>query len=78
MKSCKICNNQIPEGRIKALPNVETCINCSTTDKKAGFRLITGKNTYTELQIVDQKTFQKLTNLQERKGSSPSNGIKMK
>jgi len=77
MKYCKICGELIPEGRLKALPNTSTCVICSNSEKKVGFRVITGKNTYTELDIVDQETYQKLTNQQERKGQSPGNGVKI-
>lgn len=54
-KFCTECDAEIPEGRIKALPDTEVCVNCSDTEKKLGFRVITGKSTYTELEIVDNK-----------------------
>lgn len=76
IKFCKFCGEQIPEGRLKALPKTDTCTKCSNTEKKAGFQVITGKNTYTELDIVSQDTFKKLTYQQARKGQSPGNGIK--
>lgn len=76
-KYCKVCGEEIPQGRLKALPTATTCVNCSTSEKKAGFRLITGKTEYSELQIVDQETFRELTAKQARKGQSPSAGVKM-
>ncbi len=33
MKTCKICNEPIPEGRIKALPHADTCVNHSDASK---------------------------------------------
>jgi RNA polymerase-binding transcription factor DksA len=75
-KFCK-CGKEIPEGRLKALPNATTCVECSTSEKKAGFRIISGKTEYSELQIVSQETFQKLTKAQARKGQSPGAGIRM-
>ncbi len=30
-KLCKVCNEPIPEGRLKALPHTETCTTHSTT-----------------------------------------------
>lgn len=50
---CKKCGNEIPEGRLKSLPNTETCIKCSSINKKVGFQIIDGKTTYSELEIVD-------------------------
>ena len=76
MKNCIVCNKEIPEGRLKALPNTKTCTEHSQVDKVAGFQLITGKTEYTDLQIVDQETFKRLTKLQDRKGYGVSNGIK--
>ena len=76
MKHCKKCGKLIPEARLKALPTATTCVDCSSTQKVAGFRIITGKNTYTELEIVSQELYRDLTRKQERKGQSPVNGIK--
>jgi hypothetical protein len=66
---CIKCNKEIPAGRLKALPNTKVCVACSDTSKVAGFRVITGKSTYTEMQIVDQDTYNKLSKLQQRYGS---------
>jgi hypothetical protein len=65
---CKICEIEIPELRLKALPNVKTCVDCSSTSRIAGFPLITGKNSYSELQLVDQELAQELYLKQDRKG----------
>jgi len=69
MLKCVICEEEIPELRIKALPKVKTCINCSSTERVAGFPLITSKTSYSELQIVSQEIAQELYAKQDRKGS---------
>jgi hypothetical protein len=74
---CINCNKEIPEGRLKALPDTDTCVDCSDVDKVRGFRIISGKTTYTELQLVDEKKFKELTRKQARIGSSPGKGIWM-
>ncbi len=35
-KICSGCGKDIPAGRLKALPNTRTCVECSSTDKFAG------------------------------------------
>ena len=50
---CCNCGREIPEGRLKALPDTKTCTNCSTINKKVGFQIIDGKTTYSELEIVE-------------------------
>ena len=75
-KKCVKCGEDIHEGRLKALPKTKVCIECSCAKKVAGFALITGKNTYSEIQIVDQETSEELRKLQERKGQSPAEGVK--
>lgn len=52
-KYCKFCGSKIPEGRLKALPNATTCVECSDTKKKVGFQRIEGKTEYSVLDIVD-------------------------
>jgi hypothetical protein len=67
--NCSICNRQIPEARLKILPHTQTCVACSQAGKVAGFPVISGKNTYSELQLVSQETAQELYAKQDRKGS---------
>jgi hypothetical protein len=75
---CKHCNNQIPEGRLKILPHTYTCVNCSTTGKVGCHTVISGKNTYSEIQIVDQETAANLARMQSRKGFGVATGVKFK
>jgi len=78
VKFCKSCGEPIPKGRLKAIPTATTCVNCSSSEKKAGFRIISGKTEYSELQIVSQETYRDLTRKQARKGQSPGAGVKMR
>ena len=75
-KNCIHCGNEIPAGRLKAVPGTETCTSCSTTAKVAGHPIITGKTEYSALQIVDAETSKKLNQMQDRKGYGVSNGVK--
>jgi len=63
MKYCKVCGEEIPEGRVKALPNAETCVEHSGAKKKKGFVVISSKTTYSELDIVDDNTYKMLKKL---------------
>lgn len=63
MKKCIICGEDIPIGRLKALPNTNTCVKCSGVSKKKGFRVISSKTTYSELDIVDENTYKILSGL---------------
>jgi len=71
MKYCVVCNEEIPEGRLKSLPNVDTCVEHSNVKKKLGFSVITGKTTYSELDIVDEKLYKKLKSLDRKRITRP-------
>lgn len=75
---CLKCGEEIPELRLKALPSAKTCIACSSTSRVAGFPIISGKTTYSELQIISQDKAVELHEMQERKGSGLSEGVKFK
>ena len=77
-RNCKHCNNQIPEGRLKILPHTQNCVNCSTTEKVGCHTVISGKNTYSEIQIVDQETAANLSRMQSRRGFGVATGVKFK
>lgn len=62
---CKICELEIPEARLKALPGVKTCVEHSEVEKKVGVPISFGQgdHTYVELNIMEaeeHKEFQKL------------------
>ena len=71
MKYFIVCNEPIPDGRVKALPNVETCVEHSEAKKKLGFSVITSKTTYSELDIVDEKTYNELNRLDRKRITQP-------
>jgi hypothetical protein len=77
MKICSRCGKAIPEPRLKALPTAKTCVDCSQTSRVAGFPIVSGKTTYSELQIVSQEQADELYQKQERKGSV-AEGVKFK
>lgn len=73
---CTKCGNVIPQGRIDALPNIKTCVDCADTQKVGVFTVISGKNTYSELQVVSQETAKLLNAKQYRRGQSPGSGMR--
>lgn len=78
---CK-CGKAIEKPRLEATKGrATTCISCMHSHdvgRVAGLPLHTGKTTYSDLQLMDQETAQRLYHMQERKGQSPGNGIRMK
>ncbi|MDJ1496720.1 TraR/DksA C4-type zinc finger protein [Cytophagaceae bacterium DM2B3-1] len=66
--NCIHCGSEIPEARLKAIPTTKTCIDCSKTNRVYGFAVISGKTTYSEIQIVTEETAQDLYTQQDRKG----------
>ena len=78
IRHCQHCQQTIPEARLAALPGTHTCIACSQTGRKAGFPIISGKTSYSELQLVDQDLAQELYAKQDRKGGSIANGVQFK
>jgi hypothetical protein len=74
--NCTKCGNVIPVGRLEALPNTKTCTPCSSAQKVGVIQVITGKNTYSELQFVDQKTARIINRAMRRSGQSPNAGMK--
>jgi hypothetical protein len=76
--NCVKCQNKIPEARLKALPSAKTCVQCSSTARVGGHTIISGKNTYSEIQIVDQETSERLYQMQSRRGFGVSTGVKFK
>lgn len=76
--NCINCFNPIPEGRLKCLPNAKTCVQCSNTGKVGCHTVISGKTEYSQIQIVDQETADKLYHMQSRKGFGVANGVKFR
>lgn len=66
--NCKICTNLIPEGRLKAMPGVETCVNCSNISKYKGFTVVMHKTGNFTQVIKDPKLFEEIRELDRTKG----------
>ncbi len=63
---CIVCGTDIPPKRIEILgPSTNTCVNHSTANKKVGIPVTLGQgdHTYTELNIMEQETYEKLEKL---------------
>jgi hypothetical protein len=54
MNCCK-CNKPIPKPRLKALPNTKECIECSSEERNMVRAVITGKTTYSEVEVIKNK-----------------------
>lgn len=77
-KYCTVCGAKIPQDRINAMRGkpVNTCVEHSGTSRVGGVPIITGKTTYSELQIMDAEDAARLNRAMERKGQSPGAGMK--
>ncbi|ARK12974.1 TraR/DksA family transcriptional regulator [Fibrivirga algicola] len=73
---CIKCGNEIPEGRLKAVPGTRTCVRCSSAQRVAGFPMITGKTEYSALQLMSQADAQRLHKMGERRGTGASTFMK--
>jgi hypothetical protein len=60
-KLCKSCGEEIHPCRLKALPTATTCVECSTTGRKAGVTVTLGEgdHTYNEIIIMEHEDFVK-------------------
>jgi len=54
MNCCK-CYKPIPKPRLKALPNTKECIECSSEERNMVRAVITGKTTYSEVEVIKNK-----------------------
>jgi hypothetical protein len=52
---CVYCKQEINPLRLKALPNVKTCVDCSTTGAKRGVPMMFGEkdHTWTDMVIME-------------------------
>ena len=53
--NCTKCSCKIPEGRIKALPTTKTCVECSDVERDYVRTIISGKTTYSEVEVIKNK-----------------------
>jgi len=72
-KICKFCKNEIPAGRLKALPTAVTCVECSTAGMKRGVpvQLGSGDHTCTELLIMEEETYFRYMEMENEIVSKP-------
>lgn len=75
---CNICGTIIPPKRLEVLPNTKTCVQCSSIARVHGHPIISGKTSYSELQIVSAEMANELAMKQERKGSSIATGVQFR
>ena len=55
VKYCKSCGEEIHPLRVKALPNTQTCIKCSTTSMKKGIPVLNGNiDQFIEAGIINK------------------------
>ena len=52
---CKHCQTVIPKARLKILPNTKECVECSSTDRNYVRTIISGKTTYSEVEVIKNK-----------------------
>lgn len=60
--NCIKCGKQIPEARLKALPNTKTCVEHSGAEKVVGITYNEGQgdHCYTDLIIVSAQEYKEL------------------
>lgn len=56
---CIKCKEEIPAGRLKALPGATTCVNCSSSKMKRSVTVTKGEgeDTYNDLVIMDHDMY---------------------
>jgi len=62
MITCRVCGDEIPEGRLKAIPGTRNCVQHSTTSRFAANVVSSGNaeagDLVSELEIVRDKSDQ--------------------
>lgn len=56
---CLKCGEEIPEGRLKALPTAKTCVDCSKTGKVRSITTLNGEgeDTWNDIVFVSPETY---------------------
>lgn len=67
-KLCIKCGNEIPQARLNALPETDTCVNCSGVKKVKGFNVVEHKTGNWTQIISDDSIHQELVRLDHSKG----------
>jgi len=64
---CSKCQKKIPVARLKALPNTKRCVECSNVERNYVRTIISGKTTYSEVEVIKNKdTKEYLRNLDSK------------
>jgi hypothetical protein len=68
-KLCIYCKQEINPLRLKALPNVKTCVDCSTTGAKRGMPMMFGEkdDTWTDMVIMEPEDLDRYENVKKQK-----------
>jgi hypothetical protein len=74
---CSKCQNEIHPGRLKALPDAKTCVDCSTTARWYVRSIISGKTTYCETEIIKNPETAEIMKAMDRRVGWGSNLIKV-
>ncbi len=68
-KLCIYCKQEINPLRLKALPNVKTCVDCSTTGAKRGMPMMFGEkdDTWTDMVIMEPEDLDRYESVKKQK-----------
>jgi hypothetical protein len=71
--NCVHCLQPIAEGRLKALPNTKTCVECSTAGMKRGVTVTLGEGDHTcnELVIMEEQEYFKFKQAEAKAYGTP-------
>lgn len=60
-KLCNSCKEEIPEGRLKALPNATVCVNCSTSRMKRSITVVGGEkeDIFNDIVILEAEDYER-------------------
>ena len=67
---CSKCKEEIPEGRLKALPGTTTCVNCSNSRMKRAVTVVKGEreDTFNDLIIMEADEYEYIFGKDEHNG----------
>jgi len=67
---CVKCKEEIPEGRLKALPGTTTCVNCSNSRMKRSVTVVKGEreDTFNDLIIMEADEYEYIFGRDENNG----------
>jgi hypothetical protein len=77
-RKCKACSEDIPIGRLDLFPDAIYCTRCSETPRIACHTIISGKNEYSQIELVSQEMAESLYAKAKRKGVGVSAGVKFR